>query len=183
MWNIMSKHFFGIFLLLRADHLLAAGDGGYGVAADLALPGINFVILFSFLVYKLRKPLSEMFDKNSDDVKQLYRVAKERDREAQIRLDMYQEKVNNMENERTNIIRRREQEAKELERRQISETDALIKKMEQETENKIKFGEMQIEARLYRSIVEKVIAKTQQDIGKDAQSERRTTDFLLSRIM
>ena len=42
---------------------------------DLKYPALNFVVLFGFLIWKLKKPMSDMFAKKSEDVKSLMNSA------------------------------------------------------------------------------------------------------------
>ena len=79
-----------LLLLLLVSCAYGAGKGGIG---DLKWPFINFALLFGFIIWKVKDPLREAFKKNYEDTKQLYNLAHERDKEAQIKLKMYREKM------------------------------------------------------------------------------------------
>ena len=64
-----------ITTLLPFNLFAAGGEAGHGSIAELGYPAINFTILFVFLIYALKKPLREMFDKNADEVQNLYEYA------------------------------------------------------------------------------------------------------------
>ena len=56
------KKLFILNILILSNIATAAGKGGHGSVTDLMWPVINFTILGLFIVLKLRKPISNMFD-------------------------------------------------------------------------------------------------------------------------
>ena len=70
---------------------------------DLKYPTLNFVILVGFIIWKLKKPLSEMFDKKADDVKSLMDSAEKQSKDANQKLQDLEGKIKNIDSELVKI--------------------------------------------------------------------------------
>ena len=68
------KNLLTLSLVLVSSNVFAAGAGG-GHISDLMYPAINFFLLFGFILIKMRKPISDAFTKNSEEVENLYNMA------------------------------------------------------------------------------------------------------------
>ena len=92
------------YLLLISASAIAAGDGGHhGSAADLIAPTVNVLILVGFLVWKLKKPMSDAFTKKAEDVTNTLERASLKSKEAQMMLENEQRKVTNLSTEIKNL--------------------------------------------------------------------------------
>ncbi len=62
--------FWTALALLGSSAALASGGEGahHGSAADLIAPAVNVALLLGFLVWKLKKPLSDSFTKKSEEI-------------------------------------------------------------------------------------------------------------------
>ena len=112
--------------IIKASFLLAtsslyAGGNGETHLSDLMRPAINFLILAGFLVFKLRNPVKEMFDKNALLVKETYDFAEGKNKEAEIKLKMYKE------NFRTLMLKKEKRKVMEKKRLRLSEKKELRK--------------------------------------------------------
>ena len=169
-------------LLLTSASLQAAGGAPSGSPLDLKWPALNFLLLFSFLVWKLKKPLAEMFDKQAEDVASLYELAEKKDKEAQIKLDMYKEKLNNLEGERKKVLADAEKDAKDFANKTQNETQDYINRITKDVENKIAHEKKTLINELNASLVDEVIKKAKEAISSNEDNKKKATSKLVSQI-
>ena len=105
----MHKILIALTILLNTSEAIAAGKGGS--IKDLIWPAFNFLVLFVFLGFKLKKPMAAMFTNNSKNVQELYDVAEKKDKEAQIKLETYQKKLSSFDSESQKIMADTQNEA------------------------------------------------------------------------
>lgn len=177
----MNKTIF-ILLTLISTSAFAAGDGSHGSIADLGWPALNFVILLSGLLYFVKKPLREMFDKNAEDVTNLYEYADKRDKEAKIKLEMYQKKMENLEGEKAKIVKNAEEEAKAFIKRAEQESLEYLQRLERDSDNKIQHEKKTLENQLKEDLVSEVIEKAKAKISGDSELNKKATNKLISQI-
>lgn len=160
----------------------AAGNGGHGSVADLAWPAVNFVILLTGLLYVIKKPMREMFDKNAEDVTNLFEYADKRDKEAKIKLEMYQKKMENLESEKSKIIKNAENEAQNFLNKTEEESKAYLERMERDAESKIQHEKETLQNKLTEDLVTEVINKAKAKISSDSELNKKATNKLISQI-
>ena len=73
-WTLLGSFF--------SLELYAGGGGGH--ISDLLYPAVNFFLFFGFLVWKIKKPLSEMFTEKSKEVEDFYSFADKKNKEAEM---------------------------------------------------------------------------------------------------
>lgn len=177
----MNKSLLIILALLNTASVYAAGKGG-GSIADLGWPAVNFVILLSGLLYAVKKPLREMFDKNAEDVTNLYEYADKRDKEAKIKLEMYQKKMENLEGEKAKIVKNAEDEAQAFIKRAEQESHEYLQRLERDSESKILHEKKTLEDKLKEDLVSEVIEKAKAKISGDSELNKKATHKLISQI-
>jgi F-type H+-transporting ATPase subunit b len=177
----MTKKSFVVLNLLFSSMAFAAGKGG-GSIADLGWPALNFIILLSGLLYFVKKPLREMFDKNAEDVTNLYEYADKRDKEAKIKLEMYQKKMENLEGEKAKIVKNAEEEAKAFIKKAEQESQEYLQRLERDSDSKILHEKKTLEDQLKEDLVTEVIAKAKSKISGDSDLNKKATNKLISQI-
>lgn len=170
-----------LFLLLLSTDVFAAATGT-GTIADLKWGAFNFVLLFGFLGFKLKKPLKDMFDKNAEEVTSLYSYAEKKDKEAQIRLDECKKKVANLENEKKKIIKDAEVSAEDFSKQHTSDTDDLIKAFRVDADARIEGEKAQMAKNLNASLLDEVINKVKASVNSNSDLKDKATKKLLSQI-
>lgn len=161
----------------------AAGSGAsHGSVADLMWPAINFLILASFLVWKVKKPLREMFEKNANDVKYLFEHAEKKDKEASIKLTALKEKMGNLEGEKNKIMKAAEKEADDFIARSEKESKDYLRRLESDSESKLEYEKTSRVAQLEENLVDEVISKAKNKIGSDSSLSQKVTKKLISQI-
>ena len=173
---ILSSLFFAI------SSAYAAGGSGKTHLSDLMWPGINFLLLTGFLVFKLKKPIKEMFDKNALLVKETYDFAEGKNKEAEIKLKMYREKLKNFNAEERKVKNDAEKEVKIFREKRTKETESLLKRLERDAANKIQYEKRILIDELNHAFLDAVINQAKTTISNNETSQKRATQNLLSEI-
>tara|TARA_Y100001970_G_C14239823_1_gene864189 strand:- start:2871 stop:3413 length:543 start_codon:yes stop_codon:yes gene_type:complete len=168
--------------LLMAGSLHAAGGNGETHFSDLMWPAINFLLLASFLILKLKNPIKEMFDKNALLVKETYDFAEGKNKEAEIKLKMYREKLQNFNAEERKAKNDGEKEVKTFRERRAKETEGLLKRLEQDAASKIKHEKRILIDELNHAFLDAVINQARSTISNNENSQKKATKNLLSEI-
>lgn len=166
-------------LLLVSSHVLAAGSGSI---TDLKFPAINFVILFGFIIFKIRKPLAEGFTKNSKDVEQLFNHAEERDKEAQIKLDVFRKKIQEIDSVTGRIHEEARQDLEKFKTTLKHEMEEKLKKLEKDSADKLEYEKSSLVKGLEEELLNKVVALAKGKISTDKQTQDRVTEKLLGKL-
>ena len=82
-----------LFFFLAVTLSLTAFAKGEGTVMDLKWPFVNFLLLFSFLGWKIRPLLKKKFDKQAEDIARFAKEAEEKSQEAKARLHTAQERL------------------------------------------------------------------------------------------
>ncbi len=161
------------YALLLSASAFAAGDGGHGSAADLIAPAVNVALLAGFLVWKLKKPLSDSFTKKSEEITNTLERASLKSKEAQMMLENEQRKITNLSSEMKNLNDQSEADVKTFEQKLAKETEDKIQKMKVDATSKIAADKKAIMDELNAELLNQVIAKTKTTIktNKDYQSK------------
>jgi F-type H+-transporting ATPase subunit b len=168
-------------LILIVNNAQAAG-GGHGSIVDLKWPALNFVLLFSFLIWKIKPAMREMFDKNATDVASLFELAEKKDKEAQIQLTSYQKKLSDLVSEKNKIMKEADKEAAFYEEETKKETAQYIERMSKDANAKLASEKSSLIKNVYSELVDEIITKTKNKIGTDINLKTRATNNLISKI-
>lgn len=171
-----------LVMLLALSATAHAAGGGHGSPADLVWPAINFVALFGFLIFKLRKPISDMFDRQAKDVQETYEMAEKKDKEAQIKLETYQKKMSGFDRERQRVIDDSHKEADQLAANIKRETESTIQKLKVDAESKVVHEREQMTKQLNEGLVDEVIKRARQKIGGSKDYQNKVTEKLVSQV-
>ena len=163
----MSKVLTGLVMVLAKNHLMAAESSGDGHIGELFWPAINFGVLLIFLTVKLIAVLRKTLEEESVNVKNLYDFAEKKDRETQIRLEIYRKKLANFDAEKRKIGENTRQEIRAFQKSIERETQKIISKMKKEGNDKINNEKMGMIAAIHSTLVEKIIVKTKQTALED----------------
>lgn len=155
----------------------ASGNGGHhGSAADLIAPAVNVAILVGFLVWKLKKPLSDMFTKKAEDVANTLERANLKAAEAKTLLEKEEKKLANLANEMKSIHQQAESDVVNFENAINQEVAEKTVKLKIDAKSKIEADKKAIMDELNAQLLDQVISKTKSTIktNKDYQSKVST---------
>jgi F-type H+-transporting ATPase subunit b len=170
------------YLALLVLQGTAFAAGGAGSITDLIVPAGNFLIVFGFIAFKLKGPVKRMFDENSVKVKELVELAQERDKEAQIKLDMYEKKMNGVESEVNTIIETAHKDSQSFEKNYLDEVKDTMAKISRDTDSKLESEKNNMVKMLNSSLLDEVIAKAKTKLVSDSSLSKKTTDNILSKL-
>lgn len=165
----------GLIVLLMTTDLMAAGGYEQGPLSSLILPFLNFSAVAIFILFMLRKPLRALFEKNAKDIKELYYHAEEKEKEAKIKLQMYEEKMAGLTSEKNQIAEKASREIQELEKKIAQETQEAKAKIETDGRSKLAHEESMMMRELNESLLNEVIAKAKGSVKANKTVQKEIT--------
>lgn len=158
---------------------IAGGNGGHGHLTDLVAPLVNVVVLLGFLIWKLKKPMSEHFKKQADEIANTLERASLKSKEAEVMLQAQQKKLAVVDNEVREILRHAEGEVKTYEKNYAREIEEKSFKLKTDASAKIEAERKALIAALNSSLLDEVIAKAKTTIksNKDYQNKASAKIF------
>ena len=171
-----------LLVLVLQSTVLAAGGGAGGHLSDLAVPALNFFIVFGFIFWKVKAPLKRMFDENAVKVKELVELAQERDKEAQIKLEMYEKKMSGVNSEVEGILKSAEGDSEAFEKEYLKEVAQNIEKISIDGENKLESEKNNMIKMLNATLLDEVISKAKGTLTSDKNLNSKTTSNILSKL-
>lgn len=173
----------GIHLLLIASVEASSGSSHHEASiSDLFYPVLNFGVLFLFLFIKFRKPLSEMFKKNAADIKAQFTHAMDKDKQAQIKLDMFQKKMNGLQSDLKRISNEAVTDGENYSVRRAKENALAIEKSKSDAQVKVKVEKDVMIAGINTALVDEVINLTKSAISGNSQNQKNATDKLIKSL-
>lgn len=171
------KSIFGLVLLISS--VAFAGEHQESSIKELAWPAFNFIILFSLIFWKAKKPIHDIFTEKSRKVQELFRFAENKHKEAKNRHDQLVEKLKNVEQESEQIMHEARIEAEHMEKRVHDEIQERMQRMWDDSHHLVETERRQLETELNQEIVETIIKKTKEKIVNDKELQKKTTKNIL----
>lgn len=178
----LAKYSF-MFIALIAS--AAAADSGVHhepSIKDLMYPAINFVVLAGFLIWKLRNPMKEMFNKQASEVESLMNSAAKKNKDAEGRLKTLQAKMSNLDAEMAKIQKDYESDVANFTATTTTETKAIIARTQRDLISKLDGEKNELVEKLNEELLNNVIAKTKQTINGNADMKNRVTTKIVSEL-
>lgn len=170
-------------VLIMNSLAFAASEGhGHSSIMELLVPAGNFLIVFGFIFWKAKAPLTKMFDDNVVKIRELVELAANRDREAQIKLDTYQKKIESAEGEKKSIIESAHKDGEEFEKNYTLEVKHNIEKLSKDADSKVESEKNSMIKMLNETLLDEVISKAKNKIASDKNSNKTATAKLLQRL-
>lgn len=157
------------------EYALAAGGG----PADLLPAFLNFGILFLFLGWKLKKPLTGYFSNKSDEIKSILDRANVKAKEAEMMMQMQKKKIDGMNDEINKIKTDVELQASEFKNNYKKEIDERIEKLKEDANLKVEAERKEQLNSLNETILNNVIAKTKTILRNDSSLSEAATKKVL----
>jgi F0F1-type ATP synthase membrane subunit b/b' len=160
--------------LMVTGTALAGGKGGHGNIADLIPPAVNFFILVTFLVIKLKAPIRNLFIKKAEAISETLERANVKSKEAQVMLETQQKKLSNLDNEIKTINEDAEKEIATFNTSYADEMTVRAQKLKQDAAAKIEAERKALFEKVNSKLIDNIIAK--------ASSTLKTNNDLRSKI-
>ena len=119
-----------LFTILFCLNAMASGDSHHasGPSVDLLYKAFNFSVLFGFIIWKIKRPLSEMFTSSAQEIEKYCQYAEKMNKEAQTKLDTYEKKLSSAESERNKILQEAQENSSKFALQHETETKNQIEK-------------------------------------------------------
>lgn len=150
--------------------------------ADLLYPAINFTVLAAFLIWKLKAPMRDMFNKKADEVQSLMTSAAQKNKDAETRLADLQGKMKGLEAEVTKIVADYHGDVALFTTAQAQETQAVIARTKRDLENKLEGEKNELVEKMNEDLLNNVIARTQETIKNNGDMKNRATTKIVSEL-
>lgn len=149
---------------------------------DIYHPMFNFILLFGLIGWKLKGTISDAFTKRAEDVETHYIMAEEKDKEAQIKLDMFTDKIANLEQARAKILKNAQNDVKNFEKEFKKEIDESIERAQKESLSRLSSEKNEMLRDLSQQLLENVISKTKSSIVEGDGYRQKATEKLLNQV-
>lgn len=168
-----------------ASAAFAAGNGGehHGHVTDLIAPVVNVVVLVGFLVWKLKKPLGDMFTKQAEEISNTLERASLKSKEAEVMLKSQEKKMSNLENEIKEINRATENEIKNFEKTYAREIEEKSFKLKIDATAKIEAERKAITDELHATLLDEVINKAKSTIRGNKDYQAKASSRMLGEMV
>jgi F0F1-type ATP synthase membrane subunit b/b' len=149
---------------------------------DLKYPTLNFIVLFGLLGWKLKKPLSAMFDKKADDIKTLMNSAEKQSKDAEERLNQFTSKIKNLESEIIQINADYDNDTVSFAKIHQDETQTSIARMQRDIQNKLESEKKEMLDELNHEMVSQVVAKAKNQIETNSDFKNKATLKIMNEL-
>lgn len=167
------------FLALgMATKAWAAGDG-HGSAADLIAPAVNVILLAGFLVWKLKKPLHDLFVNKSEEISNTLERASLKSKEAEIMLQNEEKKMANLENELKKIGQQAEADILSFEKNLAKELEEKSHKLKTDANLKIQADKKAVLDQLNAELLDQVINQAKSTIKDNKEYQTKASSKLI----
>lgn len=168
---------------LSSSAALAAGNGGHGSVTDLIAPLVNVLILGSFLVWKLKKPLSDMFTAKADEIENTLERASLKSKEAEVMLQAQNKKMATVEQEVKDILRQAEADVKAYEKSYAREIEEKSFKLKADASAKIEAERKSLISALNASLLDEVITKAKSTIRSNKEYQQKASTKIFGEMV
>ncbi|MCB9060551.1 MAG: hypothetical protein H6622_03405 [Halobacteriovoraceae bacterium] len=169
-------------LFLTTSLYSSAGAPHEPSIKDLIYPSINAVIFFSVVIFSLKGALRNLFNKMSLEVSALIDEAAVKDKEADIKLKKYQEKLDNFDNEVIKIEKESADQIVTFKNKTSNEAEESILRYKKDSMARLD-GEIQsLENEFAEQFVDKLIDVAKEKVSSNKDIGSSVTKNLVSSL-
>ncbi|MFZ4712897.1 MAG: hypothetical protein ACOYL6_04250 [Bacteriovoracaceae bacterium] len=188
---MLRKFKIALFVLVIAISALAeehgGGHGAHGghipSAKDLIAPAFNFIVLFGFLLWKLKAPMQKYFTTKAKKVSEILDRAQVKSKEAQVLFDLNTRKNKDVEQEAANIQKNAEEDAKKFALECDKEAKDKTEKIRSEAIGRVEAEKKALINQLNKELIDEVIMKSKKMITTDANIKKDLTNKVVKEIV
>lgn len=149
-------------------------------AFDLKYPALNFVLFAGFIIFKARKPLTEMFDKKASEIRAMMESANKQSADANAKLIELQNKLKNIDAELVKISTDYESDIVNYGKIQNDETTTTLARMKKDIESKLEGEKAELMAELSHELLNLVVSKTKNSINSNNDLKTKATNNIIA---
>ena len=179
---IYTAYFFCALAVLSTE-AVAAGNGGHGSVSDLVAPLVNVLLLGGFLVWKLKKPLSDYFTKQAEEISNTLERASLKSKEAEVMLQAQMKKMSNVESESKEILKQAEIDVKNYEKNFAREVEEKSAKLKTDATSKIEAERRALINQLNAQLLDEVIAKAKSSIKENKSHQSKVSHKMFGEML
>lgn len=179
---IYTAYFFCALAGLATD-ALAAGNGGHGSVSDLIAPMVNVLLLSGFLVWKLKKPLSDYFTNQANEISNTLERASLKSKEAEVMLQAQMKRMSNVESETKEIVKQAEIDVKNFEKTYAREIEEKAGKLKTDATSKIEAERKALINQLNAQLLDEVIAKAKSSIKENKSHQSKVSHKMFGEML
>lgn len=175
----------GLILIFITSSLMAAEHGGVHHEAhvsELMWPFFNFVLFFGFVIYKVRKPIKEGFDKNAELIKELFEYAKAKNEDAERKMAEYQNKMSNFHLEVERLKKETEVEMAIFKTETAEETKRQIERASLDAKRKAESEKNRKVKEINEELLNNIIIKTKESLGSNSSLRDKATTKIIAAL-
>ncbi len=169
-------------LMIVASARAAEGEHHEPSVFDLVPPFINFAIFFSIIFFAVRGKLIQHFQSFAEEVKSLMSSAEQKNKDAQEKLQQFENKIKNLDSESVKIKDDYESDYKKFQSSQKEETETTIHRMERDFANKLAGEKAQLVEEMNKELVEAIIEKAKGSLHKNQDLKNKASHKLISSV-
>jgi F0F1-type ATP synthase membrane subunit b/b' len=183
-----KKLIFFFFIFVLSFKALASGDahsahGGHVPSAkDLIAPAFNFIVLFGFLLFKIKKPLKQHFEMKAKKVSEILDRAQVKSKEAQVLFDLNTKKMKEVDQEVVNIQKSAEEDERKFALECEKEAKEKTEKIKHEAIGRVEAEKRALINQLNKELVDDVILKSKKMITTDSNIKKDLTSKVVKEI-
>ncbi len=181
----MQRKVFALLTFILCTSAFASSGGGAHhepSIKDLMWPAINFVALFGSLIFLTKNKISQAFTSSAQNVEQMITFSEQKDREAQIKLDMLQKKLESFETQRQRVFQEAQEDLEKFTRVLGDETNNEMNRIKRDAENKLETEKKQALSELNSELLDHVIGNAKKQIAENRGYKEKAAEKLLSSI-
>lgn len=175
----MKSTFFVLMVMSGAAY--AAGDG-QGSVKDLIPSVLNVLILGSFLIYKIKKPLRDMFIKKSEDIEKTIERAAVKEKESKLLLEQQVKKLGQLERDIESIFSKNQTEVENFKKNYEDYINKKILKLREDAALKISTEKKAQLEQLNQYLVDDVIANAKKLIKGSQEKQKRIGEKMVKAV-
>lgn len=160
----------------------SAGEVHHPSIKDLVWPAFNFVVLFGFLGWKLKKPITENFTRYATDIATIYERAAGKHHEAIVKKETYQKKLSQVEKEKEKILADAHADAEIYRKKMSEETQAHFSKMQIDMQRKLESEYDSMVRVINEELVNAIVASVKKDVRDHKDHQKSATGNLLAQV-
>lgn len=162
--KMSSVLFFFITLVFTTFKVWAEGHGGEAHAhvgpGSLIAPAFNFIVLFSFIIYKAKIPMKKSFEQKAKRISEILDRAGVKAKEAQVLLDISNKKLSDIDHETAAIMKNTEEDARKMAADSEKDIKEKTEKLKAEAIIRVETEKKNMISDLNKELINDVMKKT-----------------------
>ena len=174
---------FSFVLILVPGLLFASGSShSNGHATDLFPAFVNVSLIIAFMVWKLKKPFTEYFNKKSKNISEVLERASIKAKEAEMMMKMQKEKNDNLKKEIDSINKDLSDMTHKYKSNYEQEVIARVNQLKKDATSRVEAEKRELFNELNGILITEVISKSKDKIKNDPNLNTKATQAMIQRL-